>query len=82
VAISDIKGDQIAQLKGPSEAGLNRVLWNMRPGSGAPAGGRGGPGGGRGGGGGPLVPAGDYKINVEVAGQQQTVIGRIRERIR
>jgi photosystem II stability/assembly factor-like uncharacterized protein len=82
VTISDIKGDQIAQLKGPSEAGLNRVLWNMRPGSGPPAAGRGGPGGGRGGGGGPLLPAGDYKITVDVAGQQQSVIGRIRERIR
>ena len=41
ITIADIKGEEIAQLKGPSEAGLNRVLWNMRAG-GAPAGGRGG----------------------------------------
>ena len=35
VTIADIKGAEIAQLKGPSEAGLNRVLWNMRAGVGA-----------------------------------------------
>ena len=74
VSIADIKGDRIAQLKGPSEAGLNRVQWNMRAGTGA--------GGGRGrGAGGPLLPAGDYRIIVDVGGQQQTTIGRIRERI-
>ena len=76
VTIADIKGTEIAQLKGPSEAGINRVQWNMRPGS-APAGGRGGRGGG-----GPTLPAGEYRITVDVAGQQQTTIGRIRERIR
>ena len=74
VSIADIKGDRIAQLKGPSEAGLNRVQWNMRAGTGA--------GGGRGrGAGGPLLPVGDYRIIVDVSGQQQTTIGRIRERI-
>jgi photosystem II stability/assembly factor-like uncharacterized protein len=77
VTIADIKGTEIAQLKGPSEAGLNRVQWNMRPGS-APAGGRGGRGAG-----GPTLPAAEYRITVDVAGQQQqTTIGRIRERIR
>jgi photosystem II stability/assembly factor-like uncharacterized protein len=74
ITIADIKGEQLAQLKGPSEAGLNRVLWNMRAG-GAPVGGRGGRGGG------PTLPTGDYKITVDVAGQQQTTIGRIRDRI-
>ena len=44
VTIADIKGTELAQLKGPSEAGLNRVQWNMRAGA-APAGGRGGRGG-------------------------------------
>jgi photosystem II stability/assembly factor-like uncharacterized protein len=78
VTISDIKGDQIAQLKGPSEAGLNRVEWNMRAGAAATATGRGGFGGR----GGPAVPAGDYRITVEVGGQQQMTVGRIRERIR
>jgi photosystem II stability/assembly factor-like uncharacterized protein len=76
VTVADIKGTEIAQLKGPSEAGLNRVQWNMRPGS-ASVGGRGGRGGG-----GQTLPAGDYRITVDVAGQQQTTIGRIRERIR
>ena len=80
ITIANIKGDQVAQLKGPAEAGLNRVLWNMRPESGQ-AGGRGGVGG-RGSGAGPTVPVGEYHITVDVAGQQQTTIGRIRERIR
>jgi hypothetical protein len=76
--ITDISGERIAQLKGPANAGINRVLWNMRSGS-SPGGGRGG--GGRGGVGGPLMPAGDYRITVDVGGQQQTTLGRIRERI-
>ena len=78
VTIFDIKGEQIAQVKGPSEPGLNRAFWNMRAGSGAPAGGR---GGGRGGFGGPVLPAGDYRVTVAVGGQQQSTTGRIRERI-
>ena len=76
VTIVDIKGAEVAQLKGPSEAGLNRVLWNMRAGS-TPTAGRGGRGGG-----GPTLPAGDYRITVDVGGQQETTVGRIRERIR
>ena len=43
VTIADFKGNELAQLKGPAEAGLNRVPWNMRAGA-APAGGRGGTG--------------------------------------
>jgi photosystem II stability/assembly factor-like uncharacterized protein len=77
VTISDIKGEAIAQLKGTSEAGLNRAVWNMRAGSGPPAGGR---GGGRGFSAPPL-PAGDYRITVAAGGQQQFTLGRIRERI-
>ena len=76
ITVSDIKGDPIAQLKGPSATGINRVPWNMRAGSGAVS----GRGGGRGGGG-PVLPAGDYRITVDGGGQQQTAIGRIRERI-
>jgi photosystem II stability/assembly factor-like uncharacterized protein len=79
ITVSDIKGEQVAVLKGPSEAGLNRVLWNMRAGAAAQASGRGGFGGR---GGGPMLPVGEYRITVDVAGQQQTTIGRIRERIR
>jgi photosystem II stability/assembly factor-like uncharacterized protein len=82
VTITDIAGERVAQLKGPSAAGINRVQWNMRRGSPSPAEGRGGGGGGRGGFGGPLMPAGDYRITVDVAGQQQSTVGRIRERIR
>jgi hypothetical protein len=76
VTIVDIKGAEVAQLKGPSAAGLNRVLWNMRAGS-TPTAGRGGRGGG-----GPTLPAGDSRITVDVGGQQETTVGRIRERIR
>ncbi len=76
VTISDIKGDRDRAAQGPAEAGLNRVLWNMRAGA-APAGGRGGRGGG-----GPTLPAGEYRITVEVAGQKETTVGRIRERLR
>jgi hypothetical protein len=76
VTIADIKGAEIAQLKGPSEAGLNRVLWNMRAGA-APTGGRGGRGGA-----GPTLPAGEYRITVDVGGSKETVVGRIRERLR
>jgi hypothetical protein len=80
VIISDISGQEVAQLKGTSNAGLNRVLWNMRTGSGgAPAGTRGGQGGR---GGGPPLPAGSYRITVRVGRQEQTTVGRIRDRIR
>jgi hypothetical protein len=51
----------------------------MRAGAAATAIGRGGFGGR---GGGPVSPAGDYRITVEVDGQQQMTVGRIRERIR
>jgi hypothetical protein len=81
VTIFDVRGERVAQLEGPSAAGINRVLWNMRAGAAAAAGGRGATGG-RGRGGGPLLPAADYRIVVEAGGQQATTIGRIRERIR
>jgi photosystem II stability/assembly factor-like uncharacterized protein len=81
VTIADIKGDQVAQLEGTSNLGINRLQWNMRAGLAAAEGGRVGPGG-RGTGGGPLLPMGEYRITVAVGGQQQTTIGRIRERIR
>jgi hypothetical protein len=73
-----IRGEQIAQLERPSKAGLNRVLWNMRPSAGSgrgpwPASGRGERGA--------ALPAAEYRITVDVGGQQQIVIGRIRDRI-
>ena len=81
VTIDDIKGDLLARLTGPSNPGLNRVVWNMRVPPPAPAGGR-GRGSGRGNVGGPALPAGEYLVTVDVDGQQQKTIGRIRERIR
>ena len=87
VTINDISGEQVAFLEGPSEAGLNRTLWNMRPGGDGGRGGGSGRGGGgrgafRGRGGAPTLPPGEYRITVEVAGQQRSTVGRIRERIR
>ena len=79
VAITNIKGEEVARLKGPSQAGLNRVLWNMRAGAAAAPAGRGGFGGR---GGAPIVPAGEYRIEVSAGGQQQSGVGRIRERLR
>jgi photosystem II stability/assembly factor-like uncharacterized protein len=76
VAIADIGGRTVAQLKGPSESGLNRALWNMRgPSTGS------GQGRGRDAFGGPSLPAGEYRITLSVAGERVTTIGRIRDRI-
>jgi hypothetical protein len=73
--IADISGATIAEVQGPSDAGLNQMTWDMR--RGAAGGGRGGAGGR---GGGPLMPAGDYRITVETGGERQSTTGRIRER--
>ncbi len=85
ITIFDIRGEAIAHVKGPSDAGVNRALWNMRPSTSsgqALSGGQAARAGrGRGGFGGPPLPAGDYRITLSVAGQQLTTIGRIRERI-
>jgi photosystem II stability/assembly factor-like uncharacterized protein len=58
VRITDIRGQDLATLKGPAEAGMNRVTWPIRQ------------------------PPGDYRITVTVGGQEQTTVGKIRERIR
>jgi hypothetical protein len=81
ITIATLAGDRVAQLTGSADPGLNRVMWNMRTGSAPQPGERGGRGGGRGGLGPPL-PAGDYRITLDIGGQQQTTIGKIRERIR
>ena len=73
VGITDIRGEQIATLQGPSEAGMNRVAWNMR---------RTSEGTGRGfGAQTPLLSPGDYAISVSAGGQEQRTVGRIRARI-
>jgi photosystem II stability/assembly factor-like uncharacterized protein len=71
VTIAGMTGETIATITGPAEAGLNRVLWNMR---------RSAAGGGRGGG--VLLPPGDYLVTVAAGGTQQKKVSRIRERIR
>ena len=88
--VSDASGAVLSELTGPAEAGLNRAMWAMRAGS--PGGRRGGAGGGGAPGGtaggasqnaapaGPL-PAGDYQIKIEVAGQTFIKVGTIRNRI-
>jgi photosystem II stability/assembly factor-like uncharacterized protein len=81
ISISNIKGDRVAQLKGSSNAGINRVLWNMRAATDPAAGGRGGPSAGSGRSGGPLLAPGDYRIVVAVGGREEATVGRIRERI-
>jgi photosystem II stability/assembly factor-like uncharacterized protein len=91
VTITDVSGKQIAQLQGPVRAGLNRIQWNMTssPAGGAAPGGRGGgraasaPGAtaGQGRGAGSLVPPGDYLVTLDVGGEKQTKVGRVRERI-
>ena len=83
VTITDISGRVVAQLGGETKAGLNRVMWNMIASPPAPNGantpapaGRGGRGGG-----GTLAAPGDYSVTVEVSGEKQTKVGRVRERI-
>ena len=70
ITISDVTGRVIANLTGPKEAGINRVMWNLAPDQppGAAGGGRGGGGGGGGGGGPPAVAPGMYKVTLLVNG--------------
>jgi photosystem II stability/assembly factor-like uncharacterized protein len=88
ITITDISGKQVAELTGEVKAGLNRVPWGMTevtappPGAAAGRGARaGGAGGGRGGGGGALVPPGDYLVTLEIGGDKQTKVGKVRDRI-
>jgi hypothetical protein len=73
VAVADSTGAPVATLRGPGDRGLNRVLWNMR---------RAAPGGGRGRGAAPVLPPGDYRVTLTAGGEQESAVGRIRERIR
>src|SRR5690606_39190389 len=74
VTVANASGETVAQFEGPARMGLNRVLWNMRAGSGGEA-------GRRARGGGEPQPPGEYRITVEAGGGRQTVTGRIRERL-
>lgn len=69
ITLTDFSGRVVRTVEGKAGRGLNRVQIGLAA------------GGGRGGGGGPL-PAGDYVVTLEVAGQKLTKAARIRERIR
>lgn len=67
ITISDVTGRVLRTLTGSKDAGLNRVLWNLAPTPAADAaGGRGGGGGGGGGGAPEAVPAGTYKVTLQI----------------
>ena len=72
VTITNAQGQQVAQLQGSGNAGLNTLAWNTRN---PPAGG--GAGGGNPGRGGPtilelLAPLGEYTVTVNVGGRTLT----------
>lgn len=79
IVITDAQGAEVARLDGRTEAGINTVVWNMRPQRGGRGGGGGGRGGGRGGGNpvSQLVPLGDYTVTLEVAGRTFTTAASI-----
>jgi photosystem II stability/assembly factor-like uncharacterized protein len=85
VKITDKSGKTVRELTGPKEAGVNRVVWDLR---GAPAvppespagGGEGGGGGGFGFGPRGLKAApGDYTVTISVAGHQLAKTVRVEE---
>ena len=77
IAIADGSGKEVARLAGSGNAGINTVLWTMRP----QAGGR----GGRGFAPPPpgktvvdqLAPLGSYTVTLQIAGTKQTTSARI-----
>lgn len=81
ITITDSKGEKLRDIRGTKNAGLNRVMWDLRHApppqpEGAGAGGPGGGGEGGGGGGffgggprGPLVWPGAYSVKVSVGSQ-------------
>ena len=80
LAIADADGNHVRTLEGPSEPGVNEVIWDWRhdpPYEPEPRQGGGGPGGGGGGGGfggggapsGPIVLPGVYTVSMTVAGE-------------
>jgi hypothetical protein len=73
IVVSDIRGTEVARLKGQAAAGINTVAWNML--AGTAAGGR----GGRGPGYTPELwaPLGDYLVTLDIGGQKLTQAARI-----
>nr|MBA3950050.1 hypothetical protein [Acidobacteriota bacterium] len=74
ITVTDTAGKTLATFDGPSEAGFNRALWNMRPTPPSSP-------GQRRFGTAPPLPPGDYRITIDVAGQTVTKVGTIRSRI-
>jgi photosystem II stability/assembly factor-like uncharacterized protein len=72
VTISDMSGRTLRTITGPTNAGINRVMWNLtaQAAEGQGGGRGGGGGGGRGGGGGQPVEPGSYVVTLEVNGQR------------
>jgi hypothetical protein len=85
VTITDKSGKMMRELRGVKDAGLNRVVWDLR--MTPPVAPEGGPGGGGGGGGGgfgfgprgPRVQPGEYTVTIAVAGKQATKTVRVEE---
>jgi photosystem II stability/assembly factor-like uncharacterized protein len=84
VTITDKSSKMVRELKGLNDAGLNRLVWDLRMTAPvAPEGGQ--PGGGGGGGGfgfgprGPRVQPGEYTITIAAAGKQATKTVRVEE---
>jgi hypothetical protein len=80
IVVTDASGQEVARMPGTNAAGINTVMWSMRPGGGArgagrPGGAGAGTGGGAGRGGDPLdqfVPLGEYTVTLEVGGTKQS----------
>jgi photosystem II stability/assembly factor-like uncharacterized protein len=79
LVFQDIDGNKVGELTAPTETGLHHLIWSTSPrpaaGPGAGGGGGGGGGGGRfaaGGGGARQVPAGAYRVVLNVDGQDQS----------
>ena len=73
ITVTDAAGKTLATLDGPSEAGFNRALWDMRPTPPSSPGQRRFSTA-------PPLPPGDYRITIAVAGQTLTKTGTIRPR--
>ncbi len=73
ITVTDAAGKTLATFDGPSEAGFNRALWNMRPTPPSSPGQRRFSTA-------PPLPPGDYRITIDVAGQTVTKVGTIRSR--
>lgn len=77
IEIADILGNVIATLEGPTEPGMNRLLWDMR--SDPADGDTERPGAFFRRFSTPPLPPGDYRVTVTVGGESRSTVGTIRE---